>query len=150
MARQISIQKWPLGLEHDLLFVRVSSKVLSRRGRVRLRQSRDGLDEFSGAIIQLDLNRFAGIVEYKNSPFHGTKVLVTDFGKRTIFQIIQIFGIKRSDIIWVNPEAEAALDSVFRASRGHVPVRTAIQKRSIQLAQNKLLNAHPARLKLAA
>jgi hypothetical protein len=135
MIRQVRIENWPLGLERDLAFVRVPVSILARRGRIRLRRSFDGLDDFSGAVVQLETNRFAAILQYAHSPISGTKIVVSDFSKRTVFDVLKLLDLKRSELLWVNPEAEITVESAFRAGGDHVPVRGLIRRKWMKPAE---------------
>jgi hypothetical protein len=102
MTAQIPLSDWPLGLEEDAMVLSLLPTEIERRAPIRFSKDRDELDEFEGAILDLDGHQIA-LQHYPNSPVSGTNVIRRAGDDAALAELTSLLGLKTTEISWQAP-----------------------------------------------
>jgi SpoVK/Ycf46/Vps4 family AAA+-type ATPase len=119
MVRQLTLDNWPIGLEQQVAFLTLRPIEIQHRSGIHFDRTYDSLDQFDGAVVQLDDNLFLALQHYLNSPVDGTKLIIRTGSNRGLREAVSLLGLKQSEVSWVAPQAEMEMEEALQEQKRH-------------------------------
>lgn len=100
---------WPEHLNDQVAMLRLEPVEITARCSVYFESSYDGLDDFMGAICDIEGLTFA-LIRYNNNPVPGTIIVLGESvfdpkgGILQLSQILHALGATTEDVIWLKSE----------------------------------------------
>ncbi|MGZ5488020.1 MAG: hypothetical protein ACXW27_04115 [Allosphingosinicella sp.] len=114
MIHQRRLSEWPIGLEQDAVVLSLGPLEITRRAGISFERAHDNLDDFDGAVLELEDGKVLALQHYLNSPVYGTKLILWREGDEGLREAIELLDVKPTEVSWIAPQLENSLAQALK------------------------------------